>query len=278
MPLRNGNIIFSFSLAAIILLSACSTQNTYRALSFFFDGVPNPGDADKVVLNDSMQLSLGLDSTLTIAKNSSPEVYYHLPYLDKECASCHNQGQMGSLNSPEPGLCFQCHRDRAMNSFQHGPVSSGYCSNCHHPHKSKMEKLLLQDELLLCFGCHESGTIYENIYHNISDEKECGKCHDAHGSNNHSLLQNGACYLCHEDFDERFEVLHGPVQAGLCSECHSSHAKGSNVIITKRGNELCADCHGTVRLFENVFHVENQDMRCTECHDPHGGEDQFMFK
>ncbi|MEN8155447.1 MAG: cytochrome c3 family protein, partial [Bacteroidota bacterium] len=81
-------------------------------------------------------------------------LFIHHPYREKECALCHNQNRMGSLKEPQPGLCYQCHENFGNKyHFEHGPAAGGHCTECHDPHKSKEEKLLVQTGTDLCLNC-----------------------------------------------------------------------------------------------------------------------------
>ncbi|MEN8157869.1 MAG: cytochrome c3 family protein, partial [Bacteroidota bacterium] len=102
-------------------------------------------------------------------------------------------------------------------------------------------------------------------------------CHNPHGSNNHLLLQQGTCYLCHDDFRGSYKVVHGPVSVGHCATCHTSHGSGKEKLLVSSGQELCLQCHDAGRLLKDETHSYIEDTNCTECHNPHGGEDRFMF-
>lgn len=261
--------------ASVLIIAACSVQDHYRTLSIFFDGVPNPDRIDQTAIDSA---TIIIDSTTIFAQNTIPKLNIHHPYLEKECAACHNQGRMGTLNESEPGLCFQCHSnlDIRYNS-EHGPAAGGFCTECHNPHKSTEETLLLRKREELCFSCHEEKQVKESLFHNISDETACLACHSPHGSDNHSLLKQGVCYSCHDDFSDQYQALHGPVAMGRCSECHTPHTKGSDKLLVKKGRDLCFNCHNAGRLLKSDTHSYIEDADCMECHNPHGGEDRFLF-
>ncbi|MEN8250878.1 MAG: cytochrome c3 family protein [Bacteroidota bacterium] len=265
-------------LAVIIVLTACSVQKHFNTLSFFFDGVPNTEDGIENFVTDS--LNSGTGDTLAIsAQLEDPSSYIHQPYLKKQCASCHNQGQMGSMNSTQPALCYQCHTNlETAHQYEHGPAASGFCTECHDPHKSKNDHLLQRIGEDLCYRCHNATQVSESLFHNILEETTCTSCHHAHGSDNHSLLHQGTCYNCHDNFADLYAFTHGPVISGRCSECHASHRKGSEKLLIRSGQDLCFHCHDSQRILGGETHSYIDDANCTECHNPHGGEDRFMFK
>ncbi|VAW21056.1 hypothetical protein MNBD_BACTEROID01-1748 [hydrothermal vent metagenome] len=261
----------------LIFIIACSTQYNYKTLSFFFDGVPNPGDQDLQVSNDSLTTDSTQNRSLR-GQGPVPEYSFHAPYKAKECASCHDQGTMGKLLQPQPGLCFQCHDD-FNNSFEalHGPVAGGYCTTCHNPHQAKERKLLVRNGEELCLYCHNPELVRDNLFHNISEETNCLTCHNPHGGENRFLIKKGACFLCHDDFKGQFNFLHGPVAGGFCLECHSPHIEGTENLLSRKGQELCLYCHNKENVFRNEVHEDIEDADCTECHNPHGGEDRYIL-
>lgn len=262
-------------IAAMLIIAACSVQEHYHTLSFFFDGVPNPFEESHTIAIDS---AITFSDTTTIEKSKKPMLFVHLPYREKKCASCHNQGRMGSLNEPEPGLCYRCHSNFGNKyTKEHGPAAGGFCTECHNPHRSKEENLLHHIGDDLCMRCHDALAVSESVFHSISEETSCMSCHNPHGTDNHSLLHPGTCYRCHDNFIEKYNVLHGPVAISQCSVCHTSHSEGSEQLLVLAGNTLCLACHDAGRLLIDETHSYIEDTNCTECHNPHGGEDQFMY-
>jgi predicted CXXCH cytochrome family protein len=268
-----------FTLWIVVLLFpvACSVQDHYRALTFFFDGVPNPEDSK---LSDSSKiLNNPADSAKLNAIAGNQDFDIHKPYLEKECDMCHNPGRMGSFKLSMPELCTQCHTDLALKvNYEHGPVASGYCTECHNPHKSKEKKLLVRAGKELCLYCHDSETLYNNSFHDSSDKTNCTSCHNPHGSNNHSLLKPGVCYTCHDDFSKKYAIVHGPVESGNCSACHVPHYTKTENLLARTNRDLCYYCHNKKQVLANIKHKGTEKVNCTNCHDPHGGNDRFMLK
>jgi predicted CXXCH cytochrome family protein len=255
---------------------ACSVQDHYRVLTFFFDGVPNPNvskqsDNTKILKKDP-------DSTKVIAEAGRQDFFLHPPYLEKECDKCHNQERMGSLKQSMPGLCTQCHTDLDMQyDFMHGPVDAGYCTQCHNPHKAKEKKLLIRTGKELCLYCHDAEGLYQSPFHDESSETNCIICHNPHGSDNHSLLKQGVCYKCHDNFSEKYKIVHGPVSGGNCSVCHVPHSRGTEKLLISTNSDLCYYCHDKKQVLNNEKHKQLKDLNCTQCHNPHGGNDRFML-
>lgn len=256
-----------FWIAAMITVAACSVQENYRKLSFFFDGVPNPDEVSQLAVDPTVAFA---DSTSKMEKPNIPELFVHQPYREKQCTFCHNQDRMGELNEPVPGLCYQCHSIlETRYNFGHGPAAGGYCMECHNPHRSMEKSLLVQQEEDLCLRCHNAIKISENPFHIISKEAGCAICHNPHGGDNQSLLKRGSCYQCHENFVENYIFVHGPVAAEMCSSCHTPHRGGSENLLIKSNQELCFYCHDAERLFKNENHPQIEDTFCADCHNPH---------
>lgn len=270
---RKGSVVW---IAILLFFAACSVQNNYSTLSLFFDGVPNPEEARKAALVDSLN-AIAADS-LVLPQNATSEFLFHQPFLGKKCAECHNKGRMGSLNQPMPELCNQCHIDFSEQySFDHGPAVGGFCTECHDPHKSKEEKLLKRSGLELCMQCHDATMVFESTFHDPGNEIDCIICHNPHGSDNYAMLEKGSCYQCHKSFTEKYEVLHGPVAGGHCNLCHVPHYTKTKSLLASTGRYLCFNCHDDGQVLANENHEDIEDADCTDCHNPHGGDDRFMF-
>jgi predicted CXXCH cytochrome family protein len=272
--IRKGTVI---GITVLLLAVACSVQDHYRTFSFFFDGVPSPESIRQTTIADSLKAA-AKDTSAILAQTSTPTFFVHQPYLEKKCENCHNQGSMGRLNSLMPELCYQCHTSFAEQYvFEHGPSSGGYCTQCHQPHQSKEEKLLVRSGSALCLQCHDSMQVDELPFHKLSTETNCITCHNPHGSNNNSLMQPGTCYKCHENYNEKYTVVHGPVAVEHCASCHVPHRIGTEKLLARTGRNLCLHCHDAGFIMANENHKDIEDASCTDCHNPHGGSDKFML-
>lgn len=115
------------------------------------------------------------------------------------CSSCHDSHGTGTPKQLKAAnvnqLCFQCHQDkRGPHLWEHAPVREN-CLNCHHPHGSHHEKMLVAKRAFLCQRCHTGGghpsTVYDatNIdqFNNKIAGQTCQECHSTiHGSNHPS--------------------------------------------------------------------------------------------
>jgi len=114
--------------------------------------------------------------------------------------------------------------------------------------------------------------------HSPYQDKKCNSCHDQNtmGKLNKSLPE--LCYQCHEDFNTRYKVLHGPVAGGQCSACHSPHMSLNADLLIRTGQSQCLHCHDKGFVLEAAYHLNIKETNCTECHNPHGGEDRNFLR
>jgi DmsE family decaheme c-type cytochrome len=116
------------------------------------------------------------------------------------CSSCHNvhDGSKPKLIRADwtNDLCLECHTEKRGPFFwEHAPVREN-CLNCHNPHGSNHDKLLVAQQPWLCQRCHlntrHPGTLYSNqnaagqlaTASNRAVEHACKNCHQAvHGGN-----------------------------------------------------------------------------------------------
>ncbi len=164
------------------LLTACSPKSRVEVLSFFFDGVPREASGTAESAADSTAGTPALPDSLLSLAPAAPPYYYHKPYLEKRCTSCHDSTSVGDLLRPEPDLCYTCHEDfRPKFKALHGPVDAGYCIVCHQPHMSKNPGLLSAGKNEHCFPCHITYEVRQPEDHVEIGDKLCVKCHDPHG-------------------------------------------------------------------------------------------------
>ncbi|MCD4736066.1 MAG: hypothetical protein K8R53_08490 [Bacteroidales bacterium] len=167
-------------ITAVAVIIACSPKSNYKVLSVIFDGVPNPYIADSIAKDDSIQKAK--EVSIQTLKPAKPQFVFHLPYLEKDCSSCHDQSVMGRLLFPMPGLCYQCHENFGdQYNVLHGPVDAGFCTECHNPHLNKNENLLIREGQELCLHCHSAADVFKNEVHADIEETNCTDCHNPHG-------------------------------------------------------------------------------------------------
>jgi predicted CXXCH cytochrome family protein len=174
-------VLFLFVLIIAGIIS-CAPTRRKKVLSFFFDGVP-AGTIDTVTAGlPAADIQAVTDSTLVAEGAPKDEIFYHYPYKEQYCSSCHNENSAGEMVDEEPALCYSCHEDFSQSlKYLHGPVSGGFCTECHSPHMAKNEKLLIRTGQQLCLYCHDSASLKENNNHDNLGEMLCTECHRPHG-------------------------------------------------------------------------------------------------
>lgn len=254
-------------------LLACSPNTSYNIQSLFFDGVPDP---NQKITGETLTHVIEEDSDSTILYKTAKVI--HPPYKEKACSECHSKENMGRPKMSQPDLCYQCHEDLGQsNVILHGPVASGNCTECHHPHKTTIEKLLLRNGQDLCLKCHIKDKIVDNRVHSDIETKSCMACHDPHGGDNNTYLNKDSCFECHEDFTANKHFIHGPVAAGQCTTCHASHKSSAVKLLVNTGSELCLNCHNKEEVYATAHHSNEKETSCISCHNPHGSSVKYFL-
>ena len=193
-------------LITFLLLAGCSDEVRYKVMTLVFDGVPDPNLREDEITKDSLSISDSLMNLSVHAEANNPIIKFHSPYQKRKCSECHDQGNMGGLQSQMPDLCYKCHtKFNETYKVLHGPVDAGYCNACHHPHYSENENLLLKTGQELCLDCHLSEDIYSNKIHAKQESNLCTHCHNVHGGDDISIQKPGTCYACHENLKNKYK-------------------------------------------------------------------------
>jgi predicted CXXCH cytochrome family protein len=181
----------------------------------------------------------------------------HAPAAD-DCTFCHDphaSAHPALVKSEEASLCGECHSDLVetigAKKHPHGPVADA-CTSCHDPHGAPHESLLAKEGPALCGECHVG--LLETIgdetlvrHAPVSEEADCGACHEPHASDESALLVESPrelCFECHAgetaaaagrtDFrallDENPEH-HAPVDDD-CGTCHAPHTSEHARLLT----------------------------------------------
>jgi predicted CXXCH cytochrome family protein len=108
-------------------------------------------------------------------------------------------------------------------------------------------------------------------------ERDCSGCHDKNNMSKPKLPVPGLCNLCHDDYNEAFNTLHGPVASGDCLQCHDPHKSKLDNLLLLDKQDLCLHCHNSDRIYANTIHEEQENTSCTTCHDPHGGKNNYFL-
>ena len=253
----------------MLLYTGCSTQQKYRVLSFFFDGVPPPGGWPTT--QPSQARGPG-GSSPAAAATSQPVVYiYHPPYAGRRCFDCHDREHGNSIDNTNGVLCRKCHGSYFTlkpGDWEHGPVAARMCSLCHEPHKSQYKGLLTQAQPGLCLTCHNPQDIFTSSYHAKVHQEVCTTCHDPHKAGNRLLLADSHTYQLRHVEPVPPTGGHALWDNTVCTKCHI--AAESNKLISDV-DRVCVTCHAKVQHPGPgiKLHQAVVEGKCTICHTPH---------
>lgn len=161
---------------------------------------------------------------------------------DVACVDCHKVMEPASqrrlfAKATELETCFQCHQQRRaqLQRSSHMPFREGKikCSDCHNPHGTPNEKLLIEATVNEnCYKCHadKRGPF---LWEHPPVAENCMNCHEPHGSNHEKLLvvdRPRLCQRCH--IEARHPTTPQLATARFafnrsCQNCHSQ-IHGSN--------------------------------------------------
>lgn len=174
--LWNKIIFAALFCAALASFFGCSQQKRYDVLTFFFDGVPNPGG---------------------VKGGPAPVAYVHKPYAENKCGSCHASDDIDmsisravDIAEIPPTVCLKCHQGVTTEyPVMHGPVVSVQCLLCHAPHDSTLPYLLTGTSPRLCGQCHTPENMVPVRPEHNDAKADCLSCHFGHGGPSHGLLR-----------------------------------------------------------------------------------------
>ena len=173
---------------------------------------------------------------------------------DVACTSCHKihtQHDEVRDKATQADVCFACHkpiRNQVARTFHH-PIIEGLmsCSDCHNPHGTAGEKLLVRDNVNdTCYSCHmEKRGPFVRTHQPV--QENCAICHNPHGTTLPNLLRERPpflCQSCHEPTSHRGNMASTTV-TGF----------GTNQNTVARG---CVNCHTNIHGTNNPADISNE--------------------
>jgi DmsE family decaheme c-type cytochrome len=175
---------------------------------------------------------------------------------DVACSSCHQvHSQHDKVRDKETQteVCFACHKEQRaqINRPSRHPIREGKvaCSDCHNPHGSAGDKMLVRDNVNdTCYTCHmEKRGPFVRTHAPV--QENCAICHNPHGTTNDNLLKvrpPWLCQQCHEPTSHRGNLAgfapgtgnanrtRGITQARACLNCHTN-IHGTNNVFNDSG-------------------------------------------
>ena len=178
---KSSRQLFYF-LIVLILLTSCSVEKNRKLLSVFFDGVPSKIEKEVITTEKMVKDSKNIKTVFDPIKSSHPD------FKSRNCSKCHTKSVSNFLKTDRKKICFSCHKeDKFTGPYVHGPVAVRACNNCHDPHQSVNEKLLLEKGKQLCSLCHRVPITGDSL---PCRGDNCLECHEPHVSSNKYFLKN----------------------------------------------------------------------------------------
>jgi len=124
-----GSVLLLVPLVLFLTLwPGCSAKKNYKTLSFFFDGVPKPGEKTKTgeTGKKKVQGPAALEKAPPKPGNWVEIISRHPPYAERKCKECHNTKSLNFIRGKKDGLCYTCHKkEKFEGDYLHGPVAVG---------------------------------------------------------------------------------------------------------------------------------------------------------
>jgi predicted CXXCH cytochrome family protein len=133
------------------------------------------------------------------------------------------------------------------------------------------------DTLLLAQNAGAKPNTQSSIHPPYQD-RQCNSCHDQSKMGKLVKSPPELCYQCHEDFNSKYKIVHGPVGGGQCTQCHNPHMSANKNLLVRTNQSLCFYCHDSKQVMETEAHLTIKDSECTVCHNPHGGENRNFLR
>lgn len=171
---------------------------------------------------------------------------------DVACSSCHDvhtQHDKARDKQAQAEVCFSCHKDiraQTMRPSRH-PVKEGKvaCSDCHNPHGSAGEKMLVRDTVNdTCYACHmEKRGPFVRSHQPV--QENCSICHNPHGTTNPTLLKVRSPFLCQSCHQPSSHHATVPSNGRVTGTAPTT----AQAVIMARG---CTNCHTNIHGSNNA--------------------------
>lgn len=216
-----------------------------------------------------------------VSKKLATEKDVHQPAAE-DCMQCHTAHVSefaDNLTMDPKALCVSCHEAEEQQALKamhkHSAVfEDRACLNCHQPHASPHDRLIVDDGVGACLDCHnkpikvsethivksvaEVRTEHFNLHGPIKDQT-CTGCHIPHGAELPNLLK--APYV--DAFYQPFSVD----SYALCFMCHNKQ-----MVLDEETSTMTMFRDGARNL--HYVHVTKPDngRTCIACHNNHAAK------
>lgn len=217
----------------VLLGGGCSQVTRDKLLRVFIDGAPESNKEESSAVGQSDPEKSVKERKAEVIQTPKPGLFYHEPFLEQMCDSCHDSKFSQKLVFEGKELCFTCHDDFTKDKkVVHYPADEGLCVECHSPHQSGNKKLLKNPVPAICYTCHDDFAKGKKVVHYPVGEGLCLECHDPHSSENAGVLKKavpGICFTCHDERDVKAQPQHEGQD--MCLECHDPHASNAEKLL-----------------------------------------------
>jgi DmsE family decaheme c-type cytochrome len=132
-----------------------------------------------------------------IAAEFKKRSFHPLESGNIRCVDCHKLGDPRA-GGPKVGIdwtCENCHGDKAgPHIYEHQAaneysINGGGCMECHEPHGSANDRLLIRPGNNLCLQCHEIPPVHRTQHSGLGMKFDCVFCHsEIHGSYDNGIF------------------------------------------------------------------------------------------
>lgn len=229
------------------------------------------------------------------------EYKFHGAKPMEACASCHDPAVAARDVASQTGWCMRCHPDVPTKFTRHAGKRAVSCGDCHQINKDLTVAVPRSHaDANPCYGCHQDkiGEFAQEYIHGPVAGGACTICHDPHGGDFASTLNQPAvllCLSCHEDqLARKAEVPHQPFENGQCVDCHDPHSTRNRWVLVRSSEQLCLTCHGAdgeIASHQHPYNVKPRRklevalrltpsgrLECLSCHEAHGGSQRAMLR
>ena len=204
--------------------------------------------------------------------------WVHGPVVLGECQRCHEPHKSEYdhlLDSPQPGLCFNCHSaDWIDGDSFHQTLEDRTCSRCHDPHAAGNRKLLADSRT---YQRRRGAGLTAVSEHPEWSKDQCAMCHQTEQANVLVADVDRVCLTCHQPMvDAAGPGLPQAVADGRCTACHTPHKSPRPNLIHPTAEKVCLTCHKLDEL--KPAHPKVTRVDCLMCHAGHKASRPYLLR
>jgi len=185
--------------------------------------------------------------------------------IEEGCDLCHDGASDRFVENSASELCLVCHEEIGETAktaeVPHAALEVAECTDCHNPHASRRERLLLGAPGEECTVCHdEQAAGAGEVAHGVIDSIGCQACHEPHGGSKSKMLRQTGSELC--------LGCHDTASLGLTRDGRRNHPVTNHRVLGRPTEKELART-------DTDF---NDEFECMTCHDPHKGRSKSILR